>query len=92
MLDPETDWPTLPESINPERGGLEAYFEECVRAHIAHARRHLADLESALDRPGWFEAEQDAFEGLREATVGVEVAVAGRVILAHAGIAAGACV
>lgn len=84
MLDPEATWPTLPEDINPDRGGPEAYFEECIREHIAHARRHLVDLENALKQPGWFEVENDAFTGLQEATVGIEVAVVGRVILARA--------
>lgn len=89
MLDPQTAWPTLPEDIDPERGGPEAYFAESIREHIAHARRHLADLENALSRPGWFEVEEDAFDGLREATVGVQVAVTGRAILARATIADG---
>lgn len=89
MLDPETDWPTLPENINPQRGGPEAHFAECIQENIAHARRHLAYLERALARPGWFEVEQGAFEGLREAAVGIEVAVVGRVILGNAVLADG---
>jgi hypothetical protein len=87
MLDPEATWPTLPEDINPEPGGPEAYFGECLRESIAHARRHLAELEEALSKPGWFEVEDEAFSGLREATVNIEVAVRGRVILARAALA-----
>jgi hypothetical protein len=91
MLDPETDWPTLPEDINPERGGPEAHFADCIREHVTHARSQLAQLEAALGRPGWFEVEQEAFDALQEAVVGIEVAVTGRVILAHAAIADGSC-
>ncbi|WP_168794682.1 hypothetical protein [Paraburkholderia aromaticivorans] len=87
MLDPATAWPTLPEDINPERGGPEKHFAECIRENIARARRHLADLERALGRPGWFEVEDDAFDGLQEATVGIEVAVRARMMLAQATIA-----
>jgi hypothetical protein len=88
MLDPRTTWPTLPEDINSEKGGPEDYFAGCIRESIADARRYLADLEEALDRPGWFEAEEDAFEGLQEAIVGLEVAVTGRVILGRAALVA----
>jgi hypothetical protein len=34
-----------------------------------------ADFENALGRPGWFEVEEQGFDGLQEATVGIEVAV-----------------
>jgi hypothetical protein len=87
MLDPRTAWPTLPEDINPERGGAEAYFAKSIREHIAHARKHLADLENALGQPGWFEVEAEAFDGLQEAAVGIEVGVAGRTTLARATLA-----
>ncbi|MFM0648091.1 hypothetical protein PQR14_27550 [Paraburkholderia bryophila] len=87
MLDPETAWPTLPEDIDPERGGPEAHFELNMREWIATARRSLDKLEYALNQPGWFEPEEEAFLELQEATVGVEIAVAGRGILGRAAIA-----
>lgn len=89
MLDPQTAWPTLPEDINSEPGGPEAYFAERIREYVAHARNQLAQLEGALGRPGWFEAEQEAFDALQEAVVGIQVGVRGRVVLGEAALADG---
>ncbi|MBN3813649.1 hypothetical protein [Paraburkholderia sp. Ac-20347] len=87
MLDDKTDGPTLPENINPQYGYPEVYFEDAMRDCIRDARQALADLEHALEQPGWFEPEQDATDALEEATAGIRAAVAGRVILGRAVLA-----
>ncbi|MEK6291533.1 MAG: hypothetical protein V4793_09115 [Paraburkholderia tropica] len=47
VLDPDATWPTLPENLNPEYGGPERYFDDCMKVEIGHACQALDAIEKA---------------------------------------------